>query len=108
MFGGGGEEDAIKDFKEPTPSLPGMVAMTMPQILQRPLLVLEVGMAEAVAFHTEAGWGERSGVFGNIPTEKRAGADLPDLFKSLSLSLPLLLASAAQLLPGEGVKVLLL
>lgn len=79
MFGGGGEEDAIKDFKEPTPSLPGMVAMTMPQILQRQLLVLEVGMAEAVALHTEASGGERSGVFGNIPTEKRAGADPPPL-----------------------------
>lgn len=45
----------IKDFKEPAPSLPGMVAMAMPQMLQRQLLVLEVGMAEAVDLHTEAG-----------------------------------------------------
>lgn len=101
-------EDAIKVFKEPTPSVPGTVAMTMPQILPRQLLVLEVGMAEAVDLHTEAGWGERSGVSGNIPAEKMAGADRPHLLKALSLPLPLPLASAPQLLPGERVRACLL
>lgn len=59
----------MRDFREPTPRLPGMVAGTMPRILQRQLLVLEVGMAHAVDLHTEAGWGERSVVSGNIPAK---------------------------------------
>lgn len=58
------EVGTIKDFKEPIPSLPGMVAMAMPQMLQ--MLVLEVGIAEAVDLHTEAGWGERSGYLGTF------------------------------------------
>lgn len=80
--------------------MPGTVAMTMPQILQRQLLALEVGISEAVDLHTEAGRGERSVVSGNIP----AGAEfsLPSVprFKPLSLPLPLPLASTPQLLPS--------
>jgi hypothetical protein len=44
-----------------------MVAMGIPQLLQRRLLVLEAGMAQAMDPHTEAGWGERSLMSGNIP-----------------------------------------
>lgn len=70
-----------------------MVAMTMPQILQRQLLALEVGMSEAVDLHTEAGRGERSVVSGNIPSGKMAGAEFSLLslpwFKPLTLPLPL-------------------
>ena len=42
--------EAIKDFKapHPTPILSGLVAMVMPQLLQRRLLVLEVGLVGAV------------------------------------------------------------
>lgn len=83
-----------------------MVAMTMPQILQRQLLALEVGMSEAVDLHTEAGRGERSVVSGNIPAGKMAGAEfsLPSVprFKPLSLPLPLPLSLHSPAAPGAG------
>lgn len=64
--------------------------------------------------HTEAGWGERSVVSGNIPAGKMAGAEFfptPVLqFKPLSLPLP---SPSSPLLPScsperAGVQVWLL
>lgn len=51
-----------------------MVAMGMPQLLQRRLLVLQAGEAEAVVLHTEAGWGERSVLAGTFLSGNMAGS----------------------------------
>lgn len=71
--------------------------MAMPQLLQRRLLVLEVG---AVYPWAEAGWGERSVLSGNIPDRgqglrTRGSSPLlllnPPTPLTLQLTLPLLL-----------------
>lgn len=78
--------------------------MVIPQLLQRRLPVLEVGILEAADPRTAAGWGERSMLSGNIP-DHGWGVSAQVCLHSCSLSsgpIPTLQPLLPLLLPEVG------